>query len=118
LLDTWSRLRTEQEGHLATTQNGPMLGDVCKAREKKILLSQWTIKSKGSAYRKGATNASLDAENAALQKEVSQLKRQLGPPQRCSRSKLKIRVHAVEMISYRTSKPKLQSRRVNREEGC
>ena len=70
LLDTWSRLRTEQKGHLATTQNGPMLGDVCKAREKKILSSQWTIKSKGSAYLKGAINASLDAEKAALQKEV------------------------------------------------
>ncbi|KAF9362349.1 Kinesin-like protein kif15 [Mortierella sp. NVP85] len=80
LLDTLSKLRTEQEEHLATAQKGFMLDDACKAREKQIQSAQLIIKFKESAlvsYRKGATNAALEAEKAALQEEIAQLRRQL-----------------------------------------
>ncbi|KAF9348162.1 hypothetical protein BGX34_002636 [Mortierella sp. NVP85] len=80
LMDTLSKLRTEQEEHLATAQKGFILDDVCKAREKQIRSSQLIIQFKESAlvsYRKGANNAALEAEKAALQEEVAQLKRQL-----------------------------------------
>ncbi|KAK3821880.1 MAG: hypothetical protein J3Q66DRAFT_334558 [Benniella sp.] len=80
LLDTLSKLRTEQEEHLATAQKGFMLDDACKAREKQIQSAQLIIKFKESAlvsYRKGAANAALEAEKAALQEEIAQLRKQL-----------------------------------------
>ncbi|CAO3565613.1 unnamed protein product [Mortierella alpina] len=80
LRETLSRLRKEQEEHLAMAQKGFMLDDACKAREKQIQSAQLIIKFKDSALaanRKGATNAVLEAEKGALQEEVAQLRRQL-----------------------------------------
>ncbi|KAI1318998.1 Kinesin-like protein kif15 [Mortierella claussenii] len=80
LFETLSKLRTEQEEHLAMEQKGFMLDDACKAREKQIQSAQLIIKFKESAltsYRKGATNAALEAEKGALQEEITQLRRQL-----------------------------------------
>ncbi|KAF9285543.1 Kinesin-like protein kif15 [Mortierella alpina] len=80
LRETLSRLRKEQEEHLAMAQKGFMLDDACKAREKQIQSAQLIIKFKDSALaanRKGATNAVLEAEKGALQEEVAQLRKQL-----------------------------------------
>ncbi|KAF9358090.1 Kinesin-like protein kif15 [Mortierella sp. AD094] len=80
LLETLAKLRTEQEEHLAMAQKGFMLDDACKAREKQIQSAQLIIKFKESAlasYRKGATNAALEAEKGALQEEIAQLRKQL-----------------------------------------
>ncbi|KAF9115712.1 Kinesin-like protein kif15 [Mortierella sp. AM989] len=79
LLETLAKLRTEQEEHLAMAQKGFMLDDACKAREKQIQSAQLIIKFKESAlasYRKGSTNAALDAEKGALQEEITQLRKQ------------------------------------------
>ncbi|KAF9402255.1 Kinesin-like protein kif15 [Mortierella sp. AD011] len=80
LLETLAKLRTEQEEHLAMAQKGFMLDDACKAREKQIQSAHLIIKFKESAlasYRKGATNAALEAEKGALQEEIAQLRKQL-----------------------------------------
>ncbi|KAF9180639.1 Kinesin-like protein kif15 [Haplosporangium sp. Z 767] len=80
LMETLAKLRTEQEEHLAMAQKSFMLDDACKAREKQIQSAQLIIKFKESAvvaYRKGITNAALDSEKAALQEEITQLKKQL-----------------------------------------
>ncbi|KAG0275991.1 Kinesin-like protein kif15 [Linnemannia exigua] len=80
LLETLSRLKIEQEGHLAMEQKGFMLDDACKAREKQIQSAQLIIKFKESAlvsYRKGVTSAAMEAEKGALQEEVAQLRKQL-----------------------------------------
>jgi len=80
LLETLTRLRTEQAEHATTAQKAYQLDDACKAREKQVQSANLVTKFKESAllsYRKGITASAFEAEKAALQEEVSQLKRQL-----------------------------------------
>ncbi|KAF9331867.1 Kinesin-like protein kif15 [Podila minutissima] len=80
LLETLTRLRTEQAEHATTAQKAYQLDDACKAREKQVQSANLVTKFKESAllaYRKGNTSSAFESEKAALREEVSQLKRQL-----------------------------------------
>ncbi|KAF9381314.1 Kinesin-like protein kif15 [Podila verticillata] len=80
LLETLTRFRAEQAEHATTAQKAYQLDDACKAREKQVQSANLVTKFKESAllsYRKGITASAFEAEKAALQEEVSQLKRQL-----------------------------------------
>ncbi|KAG0342432.1 Kinesin-like protein kif15 [Podila horticola] len=80
LLETLTRLRTEQAEHATTAQKAYQLDDACKAREKQVQSANLVTKFKESAllaYRKGNASSAFESEKAALREEVSQLKRQL-----------------------------------------